>query len=72
VKPGIRPPAFKACFSKLATALLLSIGLALPAQADGFRDPEDGEFDISDYLLHRKGVMPVPIVITEPAATAAA
>jgi hypothetical protein len=46
---------------------LLSIGLALPAQADGFRDPEDGEFDISDYLLHRKGVMPVPIIITEPA-----
>ncbi|SDP82528.1 hypothetical protein SAMN04488595_1328 [Ralstonia sp. 25mfcol4.1] len=32
-----------------------------------FIDPEDGQFDASDYLLTHKGALPVPIVITEPA-----
>jgi hypothetical protein len=32
-----------------------------------FVDPEDGAFDISQFLAHRIGFMPVPIVITEPA-----
>ncbi|MCD0505287.1 BamA/TamA family outer membrane protein [Bordetella petrii] len=31
------------------------------------RDADDGAFDISNHLLERKGVMPVPVVITEPA-----
>ena len=31
------------------------------------RDPEDGALDLSDYLLRHRGVLPVPIVITEPA-----
>ncbi|WP_229709070.1 BamA/TamA family outer membrane protein [Silvimonas iriomotensis] len=30
-------------------------------------DPEDGAFDMSDYLLNQKGFLPVPAVITEPA-----
>jgi hypothetical protein len=34
---------------------------------DAFRDPEDGRLDFSDYLLNRKGVLPIPIIITEPA-----
>lgn len=46
--------------------------LALPwaASADmleKFRDPQDGRIDLSDWLLDRKGVLPVPVFITEPA-----
>jgi hypothetical protein len=32
-----------------------------------FRDPEDGAFDLSSYLLDYSGLMPVPFIITEPA-----
>jgi len=56
---------------RLAPALLaaaLAAGGCGPALADSsFTDPEDGAFDVSDYLLNRRGVFPVPIVITEPA-----
>src|SRR4029450_299740 len=44
--------------------------LPITAQAgwlDDFRDPEDGQFDATNYLLERKGALPVPIIITEPA-----
>jgi len=41
------------------------------ARAEGFFgsfvDPEDHAFDCSEWLLDRKGFLPVPIVITEPA-----
>ncbi|XZG69777.1 BamA/TamA family outer membrane protein [Chitinibacteraceae bacterium HSL-7] len=50
--------------------LLVSVLAAIPllAQADiSFRDPEDGAFDTSDYLLNHRGFLPVPVVITEPA-----
>src|SRR5213076_2985878 len=46
----------------LAAALIY----VAPAWAQ-FRDPEDGAFDASEWLLDRKGFLPVPIVITEPA-----
>ena len=32
-----------------------------------FRDPEDGRMDVSDWLLTKKGVLPIPILVTEPA-----
>jgi len=32
-----------------------------------FFDPEDGMLDMSDFLLHHKGALPVPTIITEPA-----
>lgn len=32
-----------------------------------FRDPEDGAFDLSAWLLEHHGFMPVPIIITDPA-----
>lgn len=32
-----------------------------------FRDSVDGQLDLSDWLLHRQGVLPMPIIITEPA-----
>ncbi len=43
----------------------------MPAHAaavpDRFRDPQDGAFDASQWLLDQKGFLPVPIVVTEPA-----
>ncbi len=45
-------------------------GIAPASAADwleGFKDPEDGAVDLSQWLLDRKGFLPVPIVITEPA-----
>ena len=34
---------------------------------DQFIDPKDGKFDTSNWLLNKKGFLPVPIIITEPA-----
>lgn len=51
----------------LAVALLAA---ALPAAAltlEDFRDPEDGRFDTSRFLLDLNGFLPVPLVVTEPA-----
>ena len=52
-------------------ALLSCLFLAASANAEGFRerfvDPEDGQFDMSKYLLEHRGALVVPIVITEPA-----
>lgn len=56
---------------KLLCAALLAFatqGLAQEAAKRGlFTDPKDGAFDASEWLLDRKGFLPVPIVITEPA-----
>jgi len=39
-----------------------------PSRWAQFKDPEDGMFDMSAYLLEKfAGFMPVPIIITEPA-----
>ena len=50
---------------------LLACVAALSAQAQGWRerfvDPQDGGLDASNYLLDYRGVLPVPILITEPA-----
>jgi hypothetical protein len=47
---------------------LLLLALAPPAGAEGlFTDPQDGRLDASEWLLDRKGFLPVPIIITEPA-----
>ena len=34
---------------------------------DQFIDPQDGKFDTSQWILDKKGFLPVPIIITEPA-----
>src|SRR5690242_16208688 len=50
--------------------LLASLACAaLPAWPlpERFTDPQDGELDLSDYLLRHRGVLPVPLVVTEPA-----
>ena len=43
-----------------------SLAHALP-DMEMFRDPVDGRFDASRWLLERKGFLPVPIIVTEPA-----
>ena len=51
-------------------AVTLLVALTARANAgllEGIRDPQDGRFDLSEWLLDRKGVLPVPLVITEPA-----
>jgi hypothetical protein len=50
-----------------AFALLPAPSSAAPWNDEVFRDPADGRFDTSRWLLERKGFLPVPIVITEPA-----
>lgn len=39
----------------------------LSERSSGFRDPQDGRLDLSEWLLERKGVLPVPVIVTEPA-----
>ncbi len=52
----------------LAAALATSLAaLAQESEKKVFRDPQDGAFDASEFLLDRKGFLPVPVVITEPA-----
>ena len=52
---------------------IAALGLGCQASAQEqdkrslFKDPEDGKLDASEWLLDRKGFLPVPIVITEPA-----
>jgi hypothetical protein len=49
---------------------LIAFLIATPAAAgwlDGYIDPEDGKFDMSDWLLQQHGWLPVPTFITEPA-----
>jgi len=48
----------------------LSLAFATGAHAgflDRFADPEDGYFDMSEYLLRHRGVLPIPLLVTEPA-----
>jgi hypothetical protein len=48
--------------------MCIGTALAQPAeQRSPFIDPDDGKLDASEWLLERKGFLPVPIVITEPA-----
>jgi hypothetical protein len=55
---------------RLRALVVLVLACAGPACAQDrslFSDPEDGALDASEFLLDRKGFLPVPIVITEPA-----
>ncbi|HSD40116.1 MAG TPA: hypothetical protein VLC92_21630 [Rhodocyclaceae bacterium] len=48
-------------------SLMLAASLAQAAEGGRFTDPEDGRFDASEHLLKYKGMLPVPIIVTEPA-----
>ena len=52
--------------------ILAAAGLYVPLAAaegvfDTVVDPQDGHLDASEWLLDKKGFLPVPIIITEPA-----
>jgi hypothetical protein len=47
--------------------LALLSGAAVAEERSVFTDPEDGALDMSEFLLDKKGFLPVPIIITEPA-----
>lgn len=69
----MRVPSFPDILKCIAvcTALLLApMGRAETPDTrwyDRYVDPDDGMFDLSDYLLKHRGLLPVPIIITEPA-----
>ena len=55
-----------------AAALLTLVACFAAAECrawipEKLRDPEDGSLDLSEYLLRHSGVLPVPIIVTEPA-----
>ncbi|MDB4582706.1 hypothetical protein N9164_06110 [Draconibacterium sp.] len=54
----------------LFTSILILV-LALSSNAQNmfsvFRDSTDNAFDVSDFLITKKGLLPVPMLITEPA-----
>ncbi|HSI53783.1 MAG TPA: glyceraldehyde-3-phosphate dehydrogenase, partial [Ramlibacter sp.] len=52
---------------RLVSSFALLFLLATAAGAQGMRDPDDGRIDLSEWLLDRKGVLPVPLIVTEPA-----
>jgi hypothetical protein len=49
----------------LASAFVCASTHAL--SLEDMKDPEDGRFDTSRFLLDLKGLLPVPIIVTEPA-----
>lgn len=51
----------------LAAFLAATPGLATALSLEDFRDPEDGRFDTSRFLLDLQGFLPVPLIVTEPA-----
>ena len=54
------------CLFLLALSLLSSYTYA-GMLGDTFIDPSDGQLDMSNWLLEKEGMLPVPIIITEPA-----
>lgn len=58
----------KRALAVVATALALAtFSSSGHAFMEGFIDQDDGHLDMSDWLVNRKGFLPIPIVITEPA-----
>ncbi len=48
--------------------VLLSISVAIAQEKKvSFRDSLDHQFDMSDFIINKKGFVPVPAIITEPA-----
>jgi hypothetical protein len=38
-----------------------------PHEVSRFRDPKDGQIDLSAFLAHPRAFLPIPLVVTEPA-----
>ncbi|MBA2960935.1 hypothetical protein GON04_15580 [Ramlibacter sp. MAH-25] len=79
IHPGCWPCRIGAAVAWVASVLLVApahgqapepAAEATPAaitKRSVLRDPEDGKLDLSEFLLERKGFLPVPFVVTEPA-----
>ncbi len=51
----------------LGTSLNVTQVSQASSMFDGFIDPKDGMLDASDWMAEQKGVVPLPMLITEPA-----
>jgi hypothetical protein len=51
----------------IAVLLILCVGSSHAQIPERFIDPDDGMLDLSEHLLENHGMLPVPIIITEPA-----
>ena len=61
----MRKSLFLAC-----AAILVAAGVEAQTpekKPSPFKDPEDGAFDVGGWIGTRTGILPIPIVITEPA-----
>lgn len=53
---------------RIVASVVLGVGASMStAWAGPFSDPDDGGLDMSEWLLDKRGFLPVPIIITEPA-----
>jgi hypothetical protein len=64
---GMRIDTSRVRAAPLILLLLVTDVPATAAERGLFTDPEDGAFDASEWLLDRRGFLPVPVIITEPA-----
>jgi hypothetical protein len=66
---GTRAATFgRQVLAAVAVAAMAAMPRVAPAMSlEDLRDPEDGRFDTSRFLLDLKGFLPMPILITEPA-----
>jgi hypothetical protein len=51
----------------LKTLIFLIAALAAAPALAQFTDPEDGALDASEFIIDKKGFLPIPLIITEPA-----
>jgi hypothetical protein len=53
----------------LAAALLSAVLCATSGRGESpsLKDPQDGHFDLSEFLQSHAGFLPVPVIVTEPA-----
>lgn len=64
----VRTRTFRTSLLFLVLTLFLSVQSAPAVDWNLFKDPEDGQLDLSNWLLEKGGgFLPVPILITEPA-----
>jgi hypothetical protein len=71
----VEPAGARALSTTAARFVLLALGASAPQighvqeapEPSRFRDPDDGQFDVSSFLEKPRGFLPIPVVITEPA-----
>ncbi len=53
----------------LMFTVLIVLSIPKPGQAflDQFIDPKDGALDASNWLIERKGFLPIPLFVSDPA-----